>query len=97
MNVDETINKLVRPLSDAISAFIFFEVEIFGATIPLIVVWLMGSAVFFTFYFRFSGGVETEEEQFHHRGEHWSFDDMSTALACHRVLPTEAIVPSKVT
>ncbi len=90
MNVDETINKLVRPLSDAISAFIFFEVEIFGATIPLIVVWLMGSAVFFTFYFRFINitgfihavnlvrGKYSSEE---HEGEVSHFQALTTALA----------------
>jgi len=53
LNIDDTINDFVQPLTNIIQAFIFFEVELFGAGIPLIVVWLMGSAVFFTFYFRF--------------------------------------------
>jgi AGCS family alanine or glycine:cation symporter len=90
MNIDERIDSLIRPLSDAISTFIFFEVELFGAAIPLIVVWLMGSAVFFTFYFRFINitgfihaihlvrGKYASED---HEGEVSHFQALATALA----------------
>ena len=51
--VDEKINNAVAPLSTAISKFIFFEISLFGSTLPLIVLWLIGAAIFFTFYFNF--------------------------------------------
>lgn len=53
MGIDEQINAWVRPLADGLSKFIFFSVELFGADVPLIVLWLFGAAVFFTFYFNF--------------------------------------------
>lgn len=51
--VDETINETLRPVADGLSQFIFYSVEIFGTDVPLIVLWLFGAAVFFTFYFKF--------------------------------------------
>ncbi len=43
----------MQPVADALSGFIFYEVGVFGAQLPLIVLWLIGASVFFTFYFRF--------------------------------------------
>ena len=51
--IDETINKVVQPLTDVISAFIFFSVKIGSADVPLIVCWLIFAACFFTFYLGF--------------------------------------------
>jgi AGCS family alanine or glycine:cation symporter len=90
MNIDETIDSIVRPFSEALSKFIFFEVEVFGAAIPLIVVWLMGSAVFFTFYFRFINVtgfihavhlVRGKYSSDDHEGEVSHFQALATALA----------------
>jgi len=50
---DETINNAFKPITKGLSDFIFFSVEMFGAEVPLIVLWLVGAAVFFTFYFKF--------------------------------------------
>jgi AGCS family alanine or glycine:cation symporter len=52
MNVDETINEVFTPISDAIQSVIFYSVSIGGAELPLIVVWLITAAVLFTIYFR---------------------------------------------
>ena len=52
-NIDETVNRLMQPLADALSAFIFFSVPLAGADVPLIVVWLIIAAFFFTFYLGF--------------------------------------------
>ena len=52
-NVDETINRLMQPIADTLSAFIFFAVPLAGADVPLIVVWLIVAAFFFTFYLGF--------------------------------------------
>ena len=51
--IDATINAAMQPVADALSGFIFYEVGVFGAQLPLIVLWLIGASVFFTFYFRF--------------------------------------------
>jgi AGCS family alanine or glycine:cation symporter len=50
---DEIINNAIAPLSKALSNFIFFEITILGSALPLIVLWLIGAAIFFTFYFNF--------------------------------------------
>ena len=47
------INKVLRPLADLLSEFIFFKVNILGVSFPLIVMWLIVAAVFFTFYLGF--------------------------------------------
>ncbi len=51
--IDEKINAWVSPVSNAIVGFIFTAVQINGVDVPLIVIWLIAAAVFFTFYFRF--------------------------------------------
>jgi alanine or glycine:cation symporter, AGCS family len=52
MNIDQTIDSAIRPAADAVSSFIFFSVNLFGADVPLIVVWLIAAGVFFTIYLR---------------------------------------------
>lgn len=51
--IDETINKAVQPITDALSAFIFYSVPIGSADVPLIVWWLIFGAFFFTAYLGF--------------------------------------------
>ncbi len=53
MNIDQAIDQAIRPLADAVSAFIFYAVPFFGAELPLIVLWLIAGGVFFTVYLRF--------------------------------------------
>ncbi len=43
----------MRPIADALSAFIFYAPSVLGAQLPLIVLWLIGGGVFFTIYLRF--------------------------------------------
>jgi len=52
-SIDAWIDRLVQPLTDAISSFIFFSVPVFGTELPLIVLWLIFAATFFTFYLGF--------------------------------------------
>jgi len=40
-------------VADAVSGFVFHAVPLFGAEMPLIVLWLIGGGVFFTLYLRF--------------------------------------------
>jgi len=51
--LDSLIDDTMRPIADMASGFIFFSVHMFGAEIPLIVIWLIAGGVFFTLYFRF--------------------------------------------
>jgi len=51
--IDQRIEAVVAPISQAISNFIFFAVPINGANLPLIVVWLIAAGVIFTLYFKF--------------------------------------------
>jgi AGCS family alanine or glycine:cation symporter len=53
MNIDQQIDAAMRPLADAVAAFIFYAIPIGGTGIPLIVIWLIGGGVFFTTYLRF--------------------------------------------
>ena len=52
-DIDAKINDLVQPVTDVISSFIFFSVEIAGTDVPLIVCWLIFGACFFTVYLGF--------------------------------------------
>ncbi len=52
-NIDAAIDSVVRPVTDIVAGFIFYEVSILGAGVPLIVVWLIVGAIAFTLYFRF--------------------------------------------
>lgn len=51
--IDAAIERAVQPMTDALSSFIFYSVKIAGADVPLIVVWLIIGAVFFTGYLGF--------------------------------------------
>lgn len=51
--IDAAIDQAFRPVSEWVSSVIFYSVEVGGASVQLVVVWLMAAAVFFTLYFRF--------------------------------------------
>lgn len=53
MTMDQKIEAIVAPISNAISGFIFYAVPLDGANLPLIVVWLIVAGAFFTLYFKF--------------------------------------------
>ncbi|MFP6806126.1 MAG: alanine/glycine:cation symporter family protein [Pseudomonadales bacterium] len=51
--IDQLIDETMRPVADLASGFIFYSIPMFGAQMPLIVLWLIGGGVFFTFYLGF--------------------------------------------
>lgn len=51
--IDQQVESIVRPLANALSAFVFYKVPLFGEPFPLIVLWLAVAAVFFTLYLGF--------------------------------------------
>ena len=44
---DDTINELTAPIASAVGAIVFFKIPLFGAQLPLVVLWLVAGAVFF--------------------------------------------------
>ena len=50
---DETINEITAPIAALIGKIVFFKVPFFGADLPLVVLWLVVGAVFFTVYMGF--------------------------------------------
>jgi AGCS family alanine or glycine:cation symporter len=51
--IDETINAATAPIASFIGDIVFFKIPVFGAQLPVVVLWLVVGAVFFTFYMGF--------------------------------------------
>lgn len=51
--IDETINNITKPIAILIGQIVFFKIPIFGAQLPVVVLWLVAGAVYFTFYMGF--------------------------------------------
>ncbi len=88
--IDDSINTLMTPLSNALSSVVFYSISVAGAKVPLVVVWLVCSAVFFTFYFNFLNVrgfghalrvVRGDFADKHHRGEVTHFQALATAVS----------------
>ena len=52
MNVDKFIDEKVAPITDAIADVIFFQINLFGTKIPVIILWILFAGIFFTIYFK---------------------------------------------
>ncbi len=52
-SIEADINKVVEPASKWFSGVVMFDVPVFGADLPLVVVWLVLGALFFTVYLKF--------------------------------------------
>lgn len=53
VGIDDAINTALAPVAVFVGQVVFFKIPIFGAQLPLVVLWLVVGAVFFTFYMRF--------------------------------------------
>ncbi|MGH1541545.1 MAG: alanine/glycine:cation symporter family protein [Arenicella sp.] len=51
--IDESINNATAPIAELIGKIVFFKIPLFGAQLPLVVLWLVVGAVFFTVYMGF--------------------------------------------
>ena len=51
--LDEAIAETFEPVANAIVSVVFFSVPVLGAELPLIVLWLVSAAGFFTVYLGF--------------------------------------------
>ena len=90
LGFDAMVNSAVQPLTDLVSRFIFFEINLFGTDLPLIVLWLIFAAVFFTVYFRFINLrgishsirlIRGDYSSGNHKGEVSHFQALTTAVS----------------
>ena len=88
--LDERINAAVQPLTEFVSNIIFFKISLLGAQLPLVVLWLVIGAVFFTVYFGFINFrgfkhalhlVRGDFAHPEHKGEVSHFQALSTAVS----------------
>ncbi len=52
-NVLNSINSTIEPVAVFLSRVVFFKIHVFEVDVPIIVLWLIGAAVYFTVYFNF--------------------------------------------
>ncbi len=52
-NFDSALNSAVQPVTDTVSAFVFYSIRVGNSDLPLIVCWLIFGACFFTAYLGF--------------------------------------------
>lgn len=88
--IDDKINQAVQPLTDAISKFIFYSVNVLGTDVPLIVCWLIFAACFFTVYLGFINvrgfkhAIDIVSGKFsdsNHKGEITHFQALTAAVS----------------
>ncbi|MEM6413497.1 MAG: alanine/glycine:cation symporter family protein [Pseudomonadota bacterium] len=53
MDLAQRIDTAFEPISNAINAIVFFSIDVFGVSLPLVLIWLVLGATVFTVYFRF--------------------------------------------
>ncbi|MBM71597.1 MAG: alanine glycine permease [Crocinitomicaceae bacterium] len=53
LTLDDRINEFMGPITEKITSIIFFQVDLFGFTIPFVLIWLSLGAFLFTLYFGF--------------------------------------------
>ncbi len=51
--IDDTINSFTAPIATLMGQIVFFKIPLFGAELPVVVLWLVAGAVFFTVYLGF--------------------------------------------
>jgi AGCS family alanine or glycine:cation symporter len=53
MSLDQQIDQLIKPIAQCLSDIVFYQISVFEQGFPLIVLWLVTAAVFFTVYLGF--------------------------------------------
>lgn len=88
--IDEKIDKVVSPISDVMSAMVFYPIKIFGSEIPITILWILLGGIFVTFYLRgvaiwgFPHGLKTvfsKRQSDEGSGEVSTIQALSTALS----------------
>ena len=50
-SIDEKIDGFFRPIADAVGSVIFYPISFGSHSVPIVLIVLIGGALFFTFYF----------------------------------------------
>lgn len=89
-NIDQTLNDVTAPVAKALASVVFYKINLMGADIPLVVLWLITASIFFTVYFKFLN-VRGFRHAFHivrgdhskqeHPGEVSHFQALATAVS----------------
>ncbi len=51
-NLDTEIEKYIAPVSNKVVSIMFLPITIFGAHVPVIILWILAAGIFFSLYFR---------------------------------------------
>jgi len=90
ITVDEIVENYVAKFTDKIAELVFFPISIFGAKIPIIILWILIAGIFFTVYFRViaiwgfkhsSNLISQARKENDGDGEVSSFQALATALS----------------
>lgn len=90
MSIDQQVEAIVRPLASGLSEIVFYKWHLLGQDVPIIVVWLVAAALFFTCYLGFvnirgfSHAVDIlrgRRQRPGHSGEISHFQALSTAIS----------------
>ena len=89
-SIDSTSNEITKPLAALIGDIVFYKITLFGAQLPLVVLWLVIGAVFFTIYTGFINlrgfkhAIQLVRGDFanpEHKGEVSHFQALATAVS----------------
>ena len=89
-SIDDSINEVMGPVTEAITSVIFWTVDIAGFTVPFVLIWLFVGALFFTVYFKFINirafkhaleVVQGKYDDPNHQGEVSHFQALTAALS----------------
>ncbi len=89
-SLDDRINSVMEPVTNAIMKVIFFSVSLGGMDIPFVLIWLLAGAIFFTIYFKFLNirgfqhALDVVRGKFddpNHQGEVSHFQALTAALS----------------
>lgn len=90
MNVNYFVENYIGRYTDKIADIIFTEISIFGADVPIIILWILFAGIFFTIYFRllpiwgFTHSIKLIKESIKESegdGEVSAFQSLATALS----------------
>ncbi len=91
IGIDQYIEQYFAPISDKFSTFIFANIKIFGAEVPVLILLMIAASIFCTFYLRCIGiwgfkhaltKIFGNNDSHHgHKGEVTSFGALATALS----------------
>ena len=88
--IDAAVNDAVGPVADWVTGIVFYEFTLFGVGVPVIVLWLITGAIFFTIYlgfkniFGFKHAIDLVRGRYSHpedAGEVSHFQALATAVS----------------